>query len=360
MGFIKEILKKPQVKALPFRFKLFLFRYFIGASNPSSVEEKNGKKYLSIYLPPFPSDAFDAFLDAQVSASRGKPVPEIVNIAVTSRCKNSCWHCNTEGEKGEINLELIKKTISTLESMGTYQFLLTGGDPLEREDLEDIVSASSSRSIVLISTPGVISSSRAKRLKQAGCQGVLTALEHMDEKENDERMGCQGAYEKSLASIKNVRGSGMLSGVWSVFTSDRISTVESFMLFCVERGVTDIAIFEPMFKEALLKPNERKVLIELQKRSRKRKDFPRVISGPFMDSPQFMGCTAGYNRLYIAPDGSIRPCEMLDETWGNINDREIQDIWVKMNARYHDPICGCLALDDVEEKRPAFYRNLIR
>lgn len=360
MGSIKEILKKPQVKALPFKFKLFLFRYFMGASNPSSLEENQGKKYLSIYLPPFPSDAFDAFLDAQVAASRGDPVPEIVNIAVTTRCKNSCWHCNTKGQEGEIPIQLLKKTIRTLESMGTYQFLLTGGDPLERKDLEEIVSASGSRSIVLISTPGVLTSSRARSLKKAGCQGVLTALEHADEEENDKRMGCKGAYKRSLASIKHVRETGMLSGVWSVFTSDRISSIESFMRFCVEKGVTDVAIFEPMAPGKLLKPEERKVLIDIQKRSRKQRGFPRVISGPFMDSPQFMGCTAGYNRLYIAPDGNIRPCEMLDETWGNIKEQEIQDIWKSMNSKYKDPICGCLALDDVEEKRPAFYRNLIR
>ncbi len=357
MGFVKEILKKPQVKALPLRFKLFLFRYFLGASKPSPSSENN---HLSIYLPPYPSEAFDSFLDAQVAASHGNPVPEIVNIAVTTRCKNNCWHCNTKEKTGEIDIDRLKKTIKQLESMGTYQFLLTGGDPLLRDDLEDIVSASGPRSIVLISTPGELSLKRAKVLKAAGCQGVLTALEHMDEKENDRRMGCKGAYRRSLATIKAVKQSKMLPGVWSVFTSDRIHSVDEFLQFCISKGVTDVAIFEPMEPESLLKSEERTILMDIQKKATKNKGYPRVISGPFMDSPRFMGCTAGYNRLYIGPDGSVHPCEMLSEPWGNINEVNIEKIWDRMHSKYEKPLCGCIALGDVEERLPTFYRNLIR
>lgn len=358
MGFIKEILKKPQVKALPLRFKFFLFRYFMAASKPSMDKEQN---YLSIYLPPYPSKAFDAFLDAQVVASNGEPVPEIVNIAVTTRCKNNCRHCNTKNKTGELDLDVLKQTIKTLESMGTYQFLITGGDPLERNDLEEIISASKERSIMLVSTPGGLTVKRARALKDAGCQGVLTALEHMEEKENDRRMGCPGAYRRSLSTIEAVNDGGMLSGVWSVFTSDRISSLDAFLQFCASRGVSDVAIFEPMHDHSkLLKPAERKVLIDIQKKATKKKDYPRVISGPFMDSSRFMGCTAGYNRLYIAPDGSVNPCEMLSESWGNINSESIDKIWSAMHRRYQEPICGCLALEDTEKRLPAFYRNLIR
>ncbi len=231
---------------------------------------------------------------------------------------------------------------------------------MERDDLEEIVSTSGNPSIVLISTPGGLTLKRAKALKAAGCQGVLTALEHMDERENDRRMGCEGAYRRSLATIEAVKQAGMLPGVWSVFTSDRVLSVDEFLQFCRSKGVTDVAIFEPMEPEALLKPEERKILMDIQKKATKKKDYPRVISGPFMDSPQFMGCTAGYNRLYIAPNGNVHPCEMLDEPWGNINEEDIQTIWDRMHSKYEKPLCGCIALEDVEERLPAFYRNLIR
>ncbi|MFO8109495.1 MAG: radical SAM protein [Thermoplasmata archaeon] len=357
-----ELLRNKKVRALPWRFKLFMLRYFLSIRNPDNMQEIDGKKVLSIYLPPFPSEAFDTFLDAQVKASRGVPVPEIVNISLTTGCDNDCWHCCTPGERVDIDHDMILETIKTLKEMGTFQFLFTGGNPMLRDDLEELVKATGNSSLALVSTPGPVSRQRARSLKKAGCQGVLVALEHYDEKKNDSTMDCQGAYGTSLESIKNIRDSGMLTGTWIVVTSDKISDLDIYLKFVKVQGVSDVAIFEPILvhRKHLLKDKHREYLLNIQKISKKKKGYPRIISGPFMDSEEFMGCTAGYNRLHINAHGEVYPCDMLHESWGNINRQDIKDIWEQMNANHSRPICGCLALDKVEQKMPAYYRCLIR
>ncbi len=357
-----KLLLNRKVWALPWKFKLFILRYFLSIRNPDNVQKINGGRVLSIYLPPFPSQAFDTFLDAQVRASRGTAVPEIVNISLTSECHNGCWHCLTSEEENELDGDVLLETIGSLKQMGTFQFLFTGGNPLLRDDLETLVSAASGSSVALVSTPGPLDRERAVSLKKAGCQGVLIALEHHEREINDELMGSSGAFERSLDSIENAREAGLLTGTWIVATSETINDMDAYLRFVKEKGVTDVAVFEPMLVDEgyLLDDEDRKYLRELQKASKKVKGYPRIISGPFMDSEEFMGCTAGYNRLHISASGDVYPCDMLRDSWGNINDEDITSIWKRMHDRYSQPICGCIALEKVDEELPEYYNCLIR
>ncbi len=357
-----KLLLNPRARELPWRFKFFVFKYFMSVRNRKNVQTLNGKKILSIYLPPFPSKAFDTFLGAQVKASRGKPIPEIVNISLTTGCENGCWHCTTSGEEEKLEKDVLLEVIKDLKELGTFQFLFTGGNPLLVDYLEELVKAASGSSIALVSTPGPVTVERARALKKSGCQGVLVALEHHHEKKNDEIMCLKGAYKVSLKSIKNIAEAGMLTGTWIVVSSDRISQLDSYLKFVKKKGVTDVAIFEPILSDRkhLLRGEDREYLLNIQKLSKRESGYPRVISGPFMDSSEFMGCTAGYNRMHIASSGDVYPCDMLQESQGNIYREKIRDIWKRMNRRYPEPLCGCLALDNTENKLPDYYRCLIR
>ncbi len=357
-----KLLLNKKVRALPWRFKLFIFKHYFSLGRTDNVQEIDGKKVLSIYLPLFPSEGFDTFLDAQIKASRGEPVPEIVNISLTSGCENNCWHCNTPGEREDLDTEVVLEAIKDLKELGTFQFLFTGGNPLLRDDLEELIKATGDSTVALVSTPGPVDEERAKSLKEAGCQGVLVALEHHEKERNDEIMGCEGAYRRSLKSIENVRDAGMLTGSWIVVTSEKISELDRYLRFVKEKGVTDVAIFEPISsdEEKMLEKDEREYLKDIQMVARKKKAYPRIISGPFMDSEDFMGCTAGFNRMHISEKGEVFPCDMLRKGWGNIYEDDIKKIWNEMNSEYSRPLCGCLALNNTEDRLPEYYQKLIR
>lgn len=352
---IMEISKMPEVKALPLKFRLYIMRRFVGPRKTDNLEIKDGNVVLSAYLPQYPSKAFTRFVQAQVMASKGDEVVEIVNFAVTNKCKHECWHCISPDREGvDLDSKLIIKTISRLEDLGAYSFLLTGGDPLMRKDIFDIIKGVEDRAIVNISTPGcMLTKTNAKRLKKAGLQAVFIGLDHVDEEENNRLRGHKNAYKDSLKAIENAKQAGLLVALSTVATKDRIKSKEifSFLDFAKDHGVDDVAIFEPIpagrikaQEKHLLEEQEREQLIKIHSFANKRENYPRVISGPFMDSERFMGCTAGFNRVHIDAQGNVYPCDVLPFSYGNIKEDNIAKIWKRMHKDFQRPRSECLML----------------
>ena len=74
----------------------------------------------------------------------GRPVTS-VRISITQKCNLHCFYCHQEGEYAtnseytEITLEEIERIIGVLESFGVRRVKLTGGEPLMRRDVLEIV-----------------------------------------------------------------------------------------------------------------------------------------------------------------------------------------------------------------------------
>jgi radical SAM protein with 4Fe4S-binding SPASM domain len=357
---IKEIASMPEVKALPLKFRLYILRSFVGLRKTNTLKMKDGKVVLSAYLPLYPSKAFKRFVEAQLTLSKGEDILEIVNFAMTHKCRHDCWHCISPDRKGvDLELDLIQKTISELEDLGAYSFLLTGGDPLMRKDVFDIVQSVGDRAIVNISTPGcMLTKKTAEKLKNSGAHTVFIGLDHSEEEKNNEMRGYAKAYKDSLKGIENAKQAGLLVALSTVATKERIESREifDFLDFAKDNGVDDVAIFEPIpagkilsGEEHLLSQEEREHLFKLHTFANKRENYPRVISGPYMDSEKFMGCTAGFNRLYVDSDGNVYPCEVLPFSYGNIKEESIKEIWKKMHNDFQKPRCRCLMLDNYKK-----------
>ncbi len=84
----------------------------------------------------------------------------------------------------------------------------------------------------------------------------------------------------------------------------------------------------------------------IHKFANKKENYPRVIAGPYMDSQEFMGCTAGFNRLHVDAEGNVYPCDVLPFSYGNIKKECIKDIWERMHADFSRPRSSCLMLDN--------------
>lgn len=101
-----------------------------------------------------------------------------LRISVTQRCNLDCWYCHREGEQNpgyEITLEKIKEIVKFMAGKGIKYAKITGGEPLIRSDIVDIVSAiSGTKGITEVSmtTNGFLLSELAKPLKEAGLSRV--------------------------------------------------------------------------------------------------------------------------------------------------------------------------------------------
>ena len=113
----------------------------------------------------------------------GRPV-ESIRISVTQRCNLGCFYCHQEGETSQKTTEMtpeeIEKIVNVAASFGIKKVKLTGGEPLIRKDILDIVEKVRDTpriKEVSMTTNGVLLKAYAESLKESGLARVNVSLD---------------------------------------------------------------------------------------------------------------------------------------------------------------------------------------
>ncbi|WP_226002677.1 radical SAM/SPASM domain-containing protein [Paenibacillus sp. BJ-4] len=139
-----------------------------------------------------------------VSAGRGP----VVVWNSTRACNLTCKHCYANAcpvhDPDEISTEEAKVFIDNLAAFQVPVLLFSGGEPLIRKDIYELISYASSKGLrPVVSTNGtMITMDRAKMLKEAGVKYVGVSLDGLKER-HDEFRGRKGAFEQALQGIRN-------------------------------------------------------------------------------------------------------------------------------------------------------------
>jgi cyclic pyranopterin phosphate synthase len=106
-----------------------------------------------------------------------------LRVSVTQRCNLQCIYCHAEGERSpeaEITLEDIREVLRVAVSLGIRSVKFTGGEPLVREDILDIVRAVPPGLESSMTTNGILLGRYAHDLKEAGLTRINVSLDSMD------------------------------------------------------------------------------------------------------------------------------------------------------------------------------------
>jgi GTP 3',8-cyclase len=140
---------------------------------------------------------------------------DYLRISVTDRCNERCLYCMPEGYKGwERNTEHLSaseiiRIVGAAADLGFRKFRLTGGEPLMRDDLLDIVRVMSKiRGVesIGLSTNGMKLAAAARHLRESGLRSVNVSLDALDPKIYHRVTG--GNVEKVLAGIRAAAEAG--------------------------------------------------------------------------------------------------------------------------------------------------------
>lgn len=104
----------------------------------------------------------------------GVRVPLLVGWALTNRCNYQCVYCRRWNlHTHELHTKEVLSIISTLAEMGTYRINFTGGEPLLRDDLQEIIVCSVRKGIqVGVNSNGAIVSKKIGILKDVSVLGL--------------------------------------------------------------------------------------------------------------------------------------------------------------------------------------------
>ncbi len=257
----------------------------------------------------------------------GRPIRHL-RISVTSRCNLECVYCHREGENPtgrEMDVEEIATICKAFYDLGVEKVKITGGEPLLRKDIVEIVQEMPKFKEISLVTNGVYLSKFAWDLREAGLNRVNVSLDTLKEERHEiitgrrvlKRVveGIHSAFEAGLTPIK--LNMVVLKGV----NDDEIDDILEFSSEFNKNGINvilqlievvnmpdyyfDLSEVEAKFSRIA----ERVIVRGLHGRRQyvfgnRAVEFVRPFHGEFC-----MHCT----RIRVTSDGKIKPCLLRND-----------------------------------------------
>jgi len=274
----------------------------------------------------------------------GRPVDSL-RVSVTLRCNHSCVFCHMEGILGghkrkELSPEDYGFLSSILSKLGVRNYKLTGGEPLVRRDIVDIVNEIRPKAYeVSIVTNGSLLRHYAKGLAEAGLDRMNVSLHSLREEVFNKITG--GRLKPVLEGIDEALNYGHIIKLDYVFLRWNSGEFRSLIDFASKKGI-DINIIEliPLGMDqkrySELVASVDPVMSYLERIS------VRVEVNPFQNRPIYYlpqgnkavvikgygnpYLCAGCTRLRMTPDGKFKTCIFVNNNlvnaWDQIKNRD--------------------------------------
>ena len=307
-----------------------------------------------------------------------KYFPLVISWNMTLKCNLKCSHCYINAEEtkmvDELSTDAAKMLIHQIIEVSRPLLILSGGEPLLREDIYEIIKYGADRGLRMgMGSNGMlIDTEVARKLKDAGMWTVAISLDSSDPQRHDEFRGVKGCWERAVNAIKVLKEAGVEVQVNCTVTRQNYDEIEEIMALAESLGVdnfhlfflvptgrgTDIEditpeMYEKMIQSTLAKTTKYKLNVKPSCAPQ----FMRVAKDQGVDMSRWVrGCMAGLYYCRIYPSGEVTPCPYMPISLGNIREKSFKDIWFnsdvfralrnfdqlkgKCGACEHNDICG--------------------
>ena len=282
-------------------------------------------------------------------------VPHVVAWNLTRRCNLECAHCYiAAGPAESAERELTTAECLTIaESIFSLNpapfFILSGGEPLLRDDLETIASFASSRgATVVVGTNGtMLTNERIASLKTAGVTGVAVSIDSLEAHRHDNFRHGRGAFVATSDAIRRLREQKLDFVIQTTVTKGSRHEIPRLAEWAADHGAVS---FNAYFLVATgrgsrlsdLSPDEyeaaltelvrlhQKYLGRMMVRAKCAPQFMRLLHQLAPDSP-ILGyetrCPCGTQYCRITPDGKLTPCPYLPASAGDLRESSFAEVW---------------------------------
>jgi radical SAM protein with 4Fe4S-binding SPASM domain len=310
--------------------------------------------------------------------------PYVISWNLTYRCNLACEHCYLDAggtplvatenfaDRSELGTEECFRVIDDIAAFAPECLtILTGGEPLLRRDILDIVRRAAERGLwVVVGTNGVrITENVAARLAEAGAQGLSLSLDALDPDRHDRFRKVRGAWRNTVDGAKILNRTGLPFIVQTTAGSHNRGELEAIADFAHERlaaKVWNLYFLVPtgrgQFVSDMTPQEYDEVLASLywiQRKYERRmlvnaKCAPHYIKtvlehagertaspadgesarGPWPGPSPIRtysggagGCPAGTHYMGIRPNGDVTPCPYLPVFAGSLRNARLADLW---------------------------------
>jgi cyclic pyranopterin phosphate synthase len=278
-----------------------------------------------------------------------------LRISVTSKCNLDCIFCHKEGNdvlEDKLTPESIEEIVRIATSYGVKKVKITGGEPLIRRDIIEIVNRISSiqgiQELSMVTNASILEP-LAGSLKKAGLDRVNINIPSLNPKKYYEVT--KGEIEPVIRGVKSAVKHGLtplkinmilLRGInddeledYIKFSSEINAQIQVIELepLKIKSGLYDKMHLEPSFIERILENRALKSWVRESMHRRKVYDLGNAIVEVVhpIDNTEFC---AFCNRIRLTNDGAFKPCLMRNDNKIYINDAIVEDDRSKILKAY--------------------------
>jgi MoaA/NifB/PqqE/SkfB family radical SAM enzyme len=266
----------------------------------------------------------------------GQRVLRGVEFAITYECNFTCEHCLKDrlidSERPEMTADQIVHAAKDLERLGAIFINYTGGEPILREDLIEIVEQTARlRGAITTVASNAFSLDRDKinDLAKAGVAMFTFSLDGPTATQHDAFRGVEGSFDRVLSAIGNARSAGVPALLNAVVTSEGLRDGSFAQLADLAAKLDCMLTLNLPYpvggwegKDLLLSEEDYRAYVALLQ-------LPHVR---WEGSSNWLreGCPAGTEKVYVTPYGDVFPCAVIHDSYGNLLEEPIADIHQRM------------------------------
>jgi AdoMet-dependent heme synthase len=284
-----------------------------------------------------------------------QPVPHVVAWNLTRRCNLACAHCYIAAgpwhtDAGELTAaECRRITDEILQLSPAPLFILSGGEPLLRADLEAIAEyAAAKGATVVVGTNGTrLTGERIDSLVAAGVTGVALSIDSLDARYHDRFRHGDGALGATQDAVERLRARRLDFIVQTSVTRGNRHELAALAAWSNERGAVALNVYflvatgraesmpglTPAENDEVLRELTR---LEAEYRGRmliRAKCQPQLMrhiyeadtSSPLLNYATRCPCGVQYCR--ITPEGKVTPCPYLPTVAGDLRTHSFGEVW---------------------------------
>ncbi|MBS4075956.1 pyrroloquinoline quinone biosynthesis protein PqqE [Ameyamaea chiangmaiensis] len=296
---------------------------------------------------------------------------------LTHRCPLQCPYCSNpvalDPRAGELTADIWKRVFDEAAALGVLQVHFSGGEPMARPDLPELVAHASSLGLYTnLITSGVLMDKAAlDALVAAGLDHVQLSFQDIDPESAEHIGGMKGAQSRKLRAADLMMADGIPLTLNFVIHRANAGRVPAMLAYAERLGVARVEIAHTQYygwglrNRAALLPTR----VQLETVTREveaararlghRLAIDYVTPDYYADQPK--PCMGGWGRRFvnISPVGRVLPCHAAETipnvAFPDIRDASLADIWnyaplftmFRGTAWMPEPCAGC-ALKEVD------------